>query len=284
MSSMVNFNGNLLSSESLFLNHKNRAMRYGDALSETFRVINGTLIFWEDHYQRLMASMRILRMEIPMSFTMEFLEEQVLNTLSANELIDCPAIVHILVFREGVGSNLPESNDVAFCIEVSELDSSFYIAKEGRYEVELFRDFYLNADMLSTLNTNNKILNVVGSIFAEENDYDDCLLLNHEKMVVAALSGNLFLIKGNTIKTPPLRDGCPNGVIRKRIIKLIEGSTDREFEENSISPFELQKADEIFITNIEDGIRPITKYRKKEFANSVSKKLLEMLNEQVDQE
>jgi branched-chain amino acid aminotransferase len=40
------------------------------------------IFFWEDHYFRLMASMRIMRMDIPMDFTMEFLEAQILKTAS----------------------------------------------------------------------------------------------------------------------------------------------------------------------------------------------------------
>jgi len=48
--------------------------------------------------------------------------------------------------------------------------------------------------------------------------------------------------------------------------------------EASISPFELQKADEIFITNTIQGIVSVTKYRKKEFVNSTAKILLPKLN------
>ena len=70
---MVNFNGKLIVSGSDFINHNNRGLRYGDALFETIRTVNGTIFFWEEHYLRLMASMRILRMEIPMHFTMEIL-------------------------------------------------------------------------------------------------------------------------------------------------------------------------------------------------------------------
>ena len=62
---MVNFNGTLRSGEEPFLPHTNRGLHYGDALFETLRAVNGKLFFWEDHYFRLMASMRILRMDIP---------------------------------------------------------------------------------------------------------------------------------------------------------------------------------------------------------------------------
>jgi len=275
---MVNFNGELLQEEATFLNHQNRGLRYGDALFETFRALNGKLIFWEDHYLRLMASMRMLRMEIPMNFTMEFLEEQVQDTIAANNLNDGPARVRFSVFRKAGGLYLPQTNHIAFIVEAIALDNPFYILQDGPYEVELFKDFYVNRDMLSTLKTNNKITNVVGSIFAKENGYQNCLLLNNAKQVVEGLNGNIFLIKGNTLKTPPLEDGCLNGIIRKKIIEIVNKLDAYDLQEASISPFELQKADELFLTNSIVGIRPITKYRKKEFAFTVAKDLIGKLN------
>jgi len=278
---MVNFNGNLLPDGSPFFNQKNRGLRYGDALSESLRVVDGKLIFWEDHYLKLMASMRILRMEIPMNFTMEFLEDQVLKTIDEYELGNSTALANIIVFRNSEGALLPEKNEVSFCIEVHELASSEHFFHDTSYEVELFKDFFSSGDMLSTLPSNNKMLYVVGSIYAKENEYDDCLLLNHDKMVIGSLVGNLFLISTNTIKTAPLADGCLNTVIRDKVIKIINDSGDFEFEENSISPFELQKADELFIINVEQGLVPITKYRKKEFVTANSKKVFERLNEMI---
>ena len=149
---------------------------------------------------------------------------------------------------------------------------------EDTYEVELFKDYYVNKDRLSNLKTTNRILNVVGSVYARENGYANCLLLNTDKNVVEALNGNLFLVKDQTIKTPPLTDGCLDGIVRKKLIELIVATEDFQLLEASISPFELQKADELFVTNSVQGIRPITKYRKKEFEHTISKKLLSMLN------
>jgi branched-chain amino acid aminotransferase len=275
---MVNFNGEIKSQDEHFLNHGNRGLRYGDALFETIRVINGKPFFWEDHYLRLMSSMRILRMEIPMDFTMEFLENQMMKTLEANQLIQKPARVRFTIFRNNGGLYTPQTNDISFIFEAKELTSSFYTIKEKAYKVELFKDFYVNPDMLSALKTNNKIINVVGSIYAKENGYDNCLLLNTNKNVVEALNGNLFLVKDNIIKTPPLKDGCLNGIIRNKLIKILDKIDDFEILEESISPFELQKGDELFITNSVIGIQPINKYRKKEFGNSVAQNLLGKLN------
>lgn len=278
MISSVNFNGTILPESENYLNHENRGLRYGDALFESIRVSGDKVFFWEDHYLRLMASMRILRMEIPMEFTMEFLETEILKIVASNGLTNSTARIRLTVFRNNGGLYLPETNEVSYCIEANVLSSPFYVLDEGLYEVELFKDFYVNADMTSTLKTNNKIINVVGSVFAKENDYDNCILLNQKKQVVEFLNGNIFMVKGTSITTPPLKDGCLNGILRKKLIEILGKLENYELQETSISPFDLQKADEIFMTNSITGIRSVTKYRKKEFTKDVAKDLIGKLN------
>jgi branched-chain amino acid aminotransferase len=275
---MVNYNGALLAKDKAIFTHNNRAFKYGDALFESVRYVNGTLFFWEDHYFRLMASMRILRMEIPMEFTMEFLEEEIKNTIKANELENGAVRVRLTVFRNEGGLYTPSTNEVSYVIETSPMESPFFILNEGDYEVELFKDYYLNRDMLSNLKSTNKILNVVAGVYAKENNYANCLLVNTDKKVVEAINGNLFLVKGNEIKTPPLNDGCLDGIIRKNLMKIIAGSEEYDLVEESISPFELQKVDELFLTNSIVGIQPISKYRKKEYETKVAKSLVGKLN------
>lgn len=275
---MVNHNGTIVSSENTQLNPFNRAMLYGDGLFETIKAVNGKLLFWEDHYFRLMASMRILRMDIPMDFTPEFLEEQLKNTLQASGLINQTARVRITVYRTGGGTYLPEERGVGYYAFAKAHSSPFYLLNEEPYEVELYKDHYINADLISTLKTTNKIIHVTGSIYAQENGYDNCLLVNNQKNIAEALQGNLFLVKGSHIKTPPLADGCLRGIIRKQLIEIIGLMDEYTLEETSISPFELQKADELFITNTIMGIQPITKYRKKEFISTTASALLKKLN------
>jgi branched-chain amino acid aminotransferase len=275
---MVNFNGKLVARQEAFLSYNNRGLNYGDAVFETLRVSAGKIFFWEDHYFRLMASMRILRMEIPMNFTLEFLEEEIQKTLASNSEANKSFRVKLLVWRKTGGTYGPTTHDVDYVISCEALVVPFYTLNTEACEVELFKDHYINSGLLSTLKSNNRIINVLGSIFAKENDYDNCLLLNENKQVVEALNGNIFLVKGEIIKTPPLSDGCLNGILRKQILAICSQLPDYTLEEASVSPFELQKADEIFITNTIVGIQPVSKYRKKEFQNETAKDLLGKLN------
>ena len=275
---MININGELLAPHAATLSYRNRGFAYGDAVFETIRVINGKIIFWEDHYFRLMASVRIMRMEIPQSFSPEFLEEEILKLIRSNQLENAAAKVRFTVFRKEGGLYTPETNETGYVISAEALDSPFYLFNEASYEVELFKDHYLNSGLLSTLKTNNRSINVLGSIFAKENGYRNCLLLNEHKNVVEALNGNLFLVKGREIKTPPLSEGCLKGITRGKLIEIIGQLEGYTLIETPISAFELQKADELFITNVIAGVQPISRYRKKEFGNTVAKELLVKLN------
>ncbi len=276
---MVNFNTKIVADSEAVVSLFNRGLQYGDAVFETLKVVEEKILFWEDHYFRLMASMRILRMDIPMYFTFEFLQNEILKTTKAYTNNDSGTFrAKLIIWRKTGGKYTPKTAEISFAIIVEPLQSSFYTIHKDAYIVTLYKDHYVTPDLLSTIKSTNRIINVLGSIFAQENDYDNCLLLNTNKNVIEALNGNIFLVSGNKIKTPTLDDGCIKGIIRKQIIKILKSTTQFELVEESISPFELQKADELFITNIISGIVPVTKYRKKTYKVSASINLLAKLN------
>lgn len=275
---MVNLNGKIVSNETANVSVYNRGLAYGDSVFETIRIINSKIIFWEDHYFRLMASMRIMRMEIPSNFSPEFLEQEIQQLIKENKLENSPVRIKFTVLRKQGGYYTPTTLDIDYFITVEELTDSFYLLNSDNYEVELFKDHYINSGLLSTIKSNNKAVNVLGGIYASENGYENCLLLNENKTVVEALNGNLFLVSDNKVKTPPLTDGALNGIIRKQLISVIKTMQELEIEEAPISAFELQKADELFITNVIVGIQPVTKYRKKEYKMEVAKEILSKLN------
>ncbi|MDO1500344.1 aminotransferase class IV [Winogradskyella maritima] len=277
---MVNINGTLIQSEQANLSLENRGYKYGDALFETLKVVNGKILFWEDHYFRLMSSMRILRMTIPMTFTMEFLESEILKTVEENNLLAKSSRVRLNVDRGEGGKYKPnKDSNVGFNIIAEPHDNPFYgMLPFEDYTVDLYKDFMMAPGLLSGLKSNSKSISVLGSIYAEENGWDNCLVLNTNKSVIEALNGNLFLVKDDIIKTPPLEDGCLNGVMRKQILDALKNNPNYKVEEASISPFELQKADELFISNVIIVIQSIGKYRKKSYGNETAKDVLQLVN------
>ena len=265
---MINFNGELLFKENIKLTTDNRGFKYGDGIFETIKVVHKKVIFWEDHYFRLMASMRMLRMKIPMEFTLEFLEKEILKTVAVLEDV-ASFRVRLNVFRKDGGLYTPKTNAINYLIEASE---SNYKTKET-YEIDIFKDFYNYSGLLSTIKTNNRMLNTLASIYANENDLDNCILVNERKGVVEVANANIFIVKNNIVKTPALTEGCIKGVVRGKVIDLLIKNKDFTIEETVISPFEIQKADEVFITNAIMGIQAVTKYKKKSFNTDLAGKL-----------
>jgi len=279
---MINFNGAIVSNDTNLLT-QNRGFLFGDAVFETVKIVDSKILFLEDHYFRLMSSMRVIRMEIPMNFTMEYLEEQILALATAkNSALSARA--RITVYRNDGGYYLPKTNTVSFLINVESIDNTMYSISQGEYVVDLYTDFYVTKQLLSSIKSTNKIINVTASIFADENGLDNCLLLNDSKNVIEALQGNIFMLKGNTLITPPVSEGCLNGVMRRQVLALAKKIENLEVVEEVISPFDLQKSDELFITNVIKGIQPVTKYRKKEFSTNLSTILLQKLNEFISRD
>jgi branched-chain amino acid aminotransferase len=277
---MVNFNGTIQENSAVVI-ESNRGFLVGDAIFESIKVVHNKVLFLEDHYFRLMASMRICRMEIPMLLTMEYFEAQILQLIASLPKSNSFR-VRFSVYRTAEGFYAPVSNEVEFIVTAIPLQQDVYQIDKEQYEVELYKDFYVPKQLLSTLKTNNKMLQIVGTIFAKENGYDNCLVLNDEKNVVEALQNNIFMKCGNEIVTPPITEGCLNGIMRKQVLELLKKMDDIVVNEAIISPFDLQKADELFLTNVISGIQPITKYRKKSYSIDFSKELVQLLNSSLN--
>ena len=275
---MINFNGKILDESDQLSN--NRGFLYGDAVFETLKIVNNKILFWEDHYFRLMSSMRIIRLDIPETYTPEFLKENIIKIHQKKSLTG-NSRVRITVFRYSSGKYRPDSNTSSFIISSEEVSESNYILNNGDYKVDLFKDFYLDNQLISSIKSNNKIINVVASIYSNENGLENCILLNKDKMVVEFINSNIFSVNQRKIYTPKLSSGCLNGVMRKNLINILKLNSFEVFEED-ISTFDLTKSDEIFGTNIIQGLFSVTNYRNKYYSNSISLKILNLLNNHIN--
>ena len=274
---MINFNG-IITDQSNQIKH-NRAFLYGDSVFETLRIINNKIVFWEDHYFRLMSSMRIIRLNIPDDYTPDYLEE---NILKLHRLVskNGHSKVRINVYRFSKGKYMPIENNVSFIISCDPIINSKYLINSGDYVVDLFKDYYIDNQLISSIKTNNKIINVVASIYAKENGFNNCILLNNDKMVAEFINSNIFIIKNDEIFTPRLNSGCLNGVLRKNLLNILKKHSFTTYEQD-ISTFDLTQSDEIFGTNVVQGLFSISQYRKKGFINNQSKKILKLLNDNI---
>ena len=274
---MICFNGEIVVNKDFSINHDNRYLLYGDGFFETLKYVPNKILFWEEHYFRMMGSLCMLRFNIPTFFNEEYFKNKINKTIESNNLLNSPARVKILFYRESPGFYKPEENNLSFIISTIPLNSNLYKLNKKGLVIDIFKDYKLGLNSLNNIKTSNKIVNVLSSFYNEDRNIDDCLFVNEKNNIVESSSGNLFILLENKLITPPLHSGCINCVMRKFLLnkKNINGL---KIIEDNISLSDLFNAEEIFFTNVISCISWVKKFRNKEYSNVLSKKIIDLIN------
>lgn len=240
----------------------NRAFLYGDAVWVSFFVRNGQLIMAEESYFFLMASMRKMRMNIPLSYTLEFFqalfEREVLEKGIRN------GIIQMMAYRKQEEKPLPKSA-TAFYFEVEESEDILGI--QGDIELDLIKEINVNANLLSNIRVHSAE-NIYATIYAKENDLDDVIFLNPNKKIARSIFGNLLFLQDNVIKIPKQTEGAYISPLMENFVTFVHKNKLADIEEAEIIAFESQKAEEILRISDEKGVHSVSKIRNKTFANN----------------
>ncbi len=265
---MVNINGEIYPNDDAFISIFNTSLISGDLIFENLIVSSNKVLFYEEHYFNLLSSMRILKIKIPMSFTPEFLEEQLLSLYIKSGFVNEKILMRILICNN-VPSNVNPTSVNYYIYDAHKINYS--TNNFEKYTLDVFKDYFKNTGLLSNLTTNNLLIQRIGLRYCEENDFNDCVILNNSKIISETLNGNIFMIMNEKVLTPSLKDGSNNNVIRSKIIELVNNDIEGyEIIEQPLSVFDIQKSDELFVSNINFGIQPVRKFRKKVFTDKIT--------------
>ena len=242
----------------------NRAQAYGDGLFETMRVSKGRVLNPEEHYFRLLAGMRILRMPIPSHWNPDgWLAD--LKTAELDATLDYR--LRLSVWRSGPLGYAPEARaSVEWEVTAVPVEGTLYPVPVLRPVLGLFQDHRKSAGILSNVKTSSAVLYVLAAGFAREQHMDEVLILNHENQVLEASKSNVMLVQGSELITPPLSSGALRGVMREVVLGLAP-QIGLEVREEVFSPFALQSAEEVWLTNAIHGVAAVQKFRKTEYGS-----------------
>ena len=248
---------------------QNNAFLYGDAVKVHFFIKNSQLIMAEECYFFLMASMRKMRMNIPLSFTLEFFSDIFLAAIAENQVKE--GVIELLAYRnrdDGFSAKTP----VHFYFEIRQKDEVLKIS--DKYELDLMKEISVNTNVLSNIKVHSPE-NIYAEIYAKENDLDDVIFLNPNKKIARTIYGNLLLLEENTIKIPKQTEGAYISPLMENFVTFVHKNNLATIEEAELSAFESQKAEEILVISDEKGIFTVSKIRNKEFGNERYKTMLE---------
>jgi len=257
----------------------NRSFRYGDALFESIRLANYNPQFLKEHLLRLTAGMEVLKMEMNSNLNPTFLEHAILELAQKNN-ITSDGRVRLTVYRNEGGLYAPSDNKVSFVVEVYPIEEKGYILNQKGYTVDLFTEFKKAQNALSSIKSANSAIYVMAGIHKTHHQLDECLLLNDKHHIIEGISSNIFAVKNGVLYTPPVGDGCVNGVMRKKIIEIAQANKIAVYE-ISVMQNVLLGADELFLTNTINGIRWVVAYKQKRYFNDTSQRLTQKLNELI---
>jgi branched-chain amino acid aminotransferase len=249
----VIFNQKCIEENQLLVSYTENDYFSGDYVNGFCWLFQNKILYWECAYFQLMASMRKMRIDIPLSFTPELFESQI--RILSEEWGISEGRIKITVYR-----NLQDHHP-SFIIKFLS-HKNFFVSTEN--EIDIYKEIFIYPNLLSELLIFHPI-NSIAKQYSKENGLQDVMLLNNEKRIARSVLGNIFLIRDNMIVTPPTTEGATLSVLKKNYIVFLREKTNYIYKEEPISPFEIQFADEFFILSDENGIMPINQFRKKSF-------------------
>ena len=268
MSKYILHNHDLLMKEEFSLRIDNRSFLYSDGFFETIKVINFKCINFSYHYNRIEKSCNLFKFNFNVS-------ESVLNTLleklaTENNIIG--GRIRVVFFRDSGGKYLPLNNSSSFVAEIESGQNSFSFNENG-LEIGLYNRIKKGINPLSNCKSTSAPISIFASMYAKENNLDDCLLVNSDNNVIQSTNSNLFIVSDNHLITPPILDACVSGTMRSFILQNFE------VRERSITEYELLDADELFLTNAIQGVRWVEKFIEKKYqSNNIAKLVFDKLN------
>ncbi|MBU3714078.1 MAG: hypothetical protein FGM46_03935 [Ferruginibacter sp.] len=270
----INFNGKILDATTPIIEADNRGLRYGDGLFETMKYSNGKILQSKEHLERLWEGMYLMEFDLPKLFSKDFLLHQIIALTEKNK--HSFARVRVTIFRGNGGLYDAANHHPHYIIQSWPLPESNLLLNENGLELMIYKDAIKNIDRFSNCKHNNYLPYVMGAIAAKKNKCNDAILLNNKGNICDSTVANIFIIKGNTISTPALSEGCVAGIMRTSIILCLQ-TIGETIIEREINESELWEADEIFLTNSITPIKWVATFQNKSYGNAKIKQLFHSL-------
>ena len=250
----------------------------GDGVWEGIRLLNGHLIFLEEHLNRLYQGAEKLAIDI--GHTQEELTRLIQETLDAN---DMETGVHIrLIVSRGL-KKTPYQHPNANIGGSSIVIIPEYKKSDERVNIEGIRLVTVNTRRGTPdshdprLNTLSKLNCITACIEADKAGADEGIMLDINGNVSTCNSTNFFILKGGEVWTST-GEYCLPGVTRKAVIDLCR-INKITIEEKNFSMVDVHSADEAFVTGTFAGIIPAVEIDRQSISGGVRGEITHMLQD-----
>jgi branched-chain amino acid aminotransferase len=287
MSLKIWLDGQLVDKNEAKISVYDHGLLYGDGVFEGIRVYAGRVFELDAHLDRLYASAKAIRLEIPLS--RDQVKSAIEQTFRANNFTDC--YIRAVVTR-GVG-NL--GIDPKSCAR-----PSFFIIADliAVYPKEMYEKgmAVITASVMRNhpnvlsprVKSLNYLNNVLARIEATDAGVPEAVMLNHQGNVSECTADNIFIVRngenGGEVQTPCTSDGILEGVTRRVMISLCR-EQKIPCVEKTLQRHDLYIADEMFVTGTGAEVMPVTRIDGRTIGTGqvgpITKKLTEAFHRHV---
>ena len=264
--------GQLLKWSDAKLHVLSHGLHYASSVFEGERSYNGKVFKELEHTERLIRSAKTLGFEIP--YNVQEICKIRKDVLEANKIID--GYIRPVAWRgsEMMGISA-QKNTIHFAVAAWKWPS--YFSPEAKLKgIKLNISKWRRPDP-STAPVNTKaaglyMICTLSKHEAENQGYDDSLMLDYRGYIAEATGANIFFVKGNEIHTP-IADCFLNGITRQTVMQLAQREGLKVIEKR-LNLGELNHYDECFVTGTAAEVTPVKAIDKIEFKPGIICKML----------
>ena len=234
-------NDRLMPVEDVRLSPGQSGLLSGWGLFTTLRVADGVPFAFERHWHRLAKD--ATKTHCPFPFEENKVRAQLSDVLHANKVKDGTARIYVIYNQRGFWAseeNFPDA-DLLICsagLPAYREPARLGIREQGRHA----------ASPLAGVKVTSWLLNVWNLYEAQQNGYDEVLLLNERGEAAECTAANIFCVRQGRVLTPPLDSGCLEGITRSVLLE-VGAAAGVPVEERTLRPEDLYSADELFISS-----------------------------------
>lgn len=257
---VVFFNGEFVPANEARVGLMTHAFSYGTSCFEGIRGYwneeKGEVYLFrlQEHFERLHRSCRIMQIKLP--YTVDELVAKAVELVRRNNLRqNCYLRPCAYKADEIIGVRLHDLHDA---FEMHAVPMGDYISTGGlRCAVSSWRRIDDNMIPARAKISGAYVNSALAKTEAQNNGYDEAIMLTSEGHVSEGSAENIFLLINNELVTPPASENILLGVTRDTVMQLARRELDRITRERVIDRTELYIADEILLTGTGAQLAPV---------------------------
>jgi branched-chain amino acid aminotransferase len=277
----VFLNGQFVPQEEAKISVFDHGLLYGDGVFEGIRSYNGRVFKLKEHIDRLFDSSKAIMLQPPLS--KEEIMEKVLETLRINNLKDAYIRLVITRGKGDLGLDPQKCQEPTIFIITDKIvlyPKALY--EKGLEVVTVPTRRNIPEAISPRIKSLNYLNNILAKIEANNAGVIEAIMLNSEGYVTEGTGENIFIVKDDTLLTPPPHTGILVGITRNVVMELAS-NLGIPVEEKILTRYDLYTADECFFTGTAAEVIPVVKIDLRTIGDGkpgmYTKKIMKMFHE-----